>query len=742
MKRYRPYIFITAILLALVLPSQVTHAGIFDATAQSFVMGIISWIFITLRAVLGTVIAGLIYILNFMIYARAFADADHVPIVVAIWKILRDLSNMLFILVLIYMAFATIFNTGKYRFQDLIWRLLVAAVLINFSLVIGRFVIDAFQVLNNVFLHSIGNPGDKLGQFLDPAKLVQGKPDVNGFDLLGGAGVGLIFGVILSAMYAFSLLVAVLFATFRIFAIWGLLAVAPVAWMAYILPGTRKWFGMWWSYFFGWNLFLPVYLFVMYIGLVFLSQGRTVIQAVTGSADTPLFGTGNITVNLLFFYIFAAFFLSYGTWMATKMTSAFGGQGFKAGVDWATDRVRKTPGFSSYFAAEKATGARFKQFQQEGFQNPTLNRLYGGEAAIKAREARWRERLGVAGADKQFIKDANGTFERVEEEYDSGKLNYQALQEKVKDSKPDSAEGFAYRKLAIQKGALSDEQFIEALSSARHRPQIIGELINTAKKSKFAGIDKNLKKIVFDSRLQGSEFTAARRQLLASIAEDPKKAAGFEYADIENGVNLLGGISRDNSNKAKLSPEANKFLGDMAKVNPGLVFQFKKDNDLIDKPKEGETYVGPDGEPLPDKVHTSEPLNTKFTAILGALKKTEDIANMAIKQWREPEFQQALGNKLRDTRISHDSRRNLRNGLEKLLLENGEYEKIQILENLAPKILFPKNDPNAPRNPNRARGQRPPRPAGGAGTISYENTEGINQANVVDLRSKKDYEIK
>jgi len=367
--------------------------GISSITGSALT-SLIGWIFESLRAIILYITGGLITLLNYAVYARAY---NNVPIVVSTWGILRDLSNMFFILALIYMAFATIFNVGKYRFQDMIYRFLIVAVLINFSLVIGGLVIDGCQILTNVFLHSIGNPGDKLGQFLNPSQLLGGTPDAAG--TVGPGIIGLIFMVILGGIYMFSLLVAVTFSFFRIFAIWGLLIVSPIAWMAYILPGTKKYWSKWWSWFFGWNLFLPLYLFIFYIGLLFLSQGTQVVQRVIGSGNTALFGTsgtGAITINLIFFYTFATFFISYGTLMAAKLTTSLGASGFEGGLNWARTTIGKLTGYDARRKmASEAVSERVKQFQTEGFQNKYLNKIYGGKQGDERFKARVAERLGV-----------------------------------------------------------------------------------------------------------------------------------------------------------------------------------------------------------------------------------------------------------------------------------------------------------------------------------------------------------
>jgi len=725
-----------------------------------------SWIFISLRFVFASITEGLMSLLNYAVYARAY---NNIPIVVSMWKILRDLANMFFILALIYMAFATIFQIGKYRFQDMIWRFLIVAVFINFSLVLGGLVIDGTQVLTNVFLNMIGNPGDKIGQFLDPSLLF--KDTVDSGDTIGPGFVGLVFGVILSGMFMFSLLIAVVFTLFRTLAIWGLLIVAPIAWMAYILPGTNQWFSKWWGWVFGWNLFLPVYLFILYLGLVFLSQGKQVIQKVIGAGDATLFGTGNITINLIFFYGFATLFMYFGTWMATKMTTAFGGDGFSKGVDWARTTVGK---ITTYDAKKKAlteaVSERAQQFQKEGFKNKYLNKIYGGKEADDRLKSRIAGGLGVRDAKQdQLSKDVGSWKERMKN------LDPEELRKTVENRKLPLYQQLAARELLRDIGHLSKDELVETYDM--YGGQKSGAARKFLLDIDFSKMSKDEREQLYKTMSGSDKLRDVKimQKLAKSMADEGD--FGIKDADVDNivdkakelyGNNALGQRELlDSVKKKNILAYAKAYTKAMTNLQIAMP-EVKDEN--------GNTVLDVAGNPTR---HTAD------TYFVDQILKAKDLGDQGIRVWGDRSFQDALLLKIQKAQQYNPRRETSKGkvtpgGGERMLraLKDSMKEnpaKLQGLELIETQFdIGPTTrmlQAKAPVAPTPAQGQKAsPQTSkpetqpgerlsqGGiiltpgaqfdidkekkAEGVSYRNIPGINQANVVDLRNKKDIEIK
>ena len=313
--------------------------------------------------VLGKLLAAMVVMLAWTINLRVYTN---VPIIQESWKIMRDFANMFFIIVLIVMAYGTIFNMKGYDFRSLMPRFIIIALLINFSLVIGGLIIDATQVLNNTFLTAMGDISGRLGQGLNPTDLFPNSADLSETaqaeaiaNLLLGSITTLVFSIFLLFTFLVSVAVPLTVAIVRIPILWALLIVSPLAWLLSILPATKKTYDNWWKQFLAWNLFLPYYLFFMYFALYFLSKKDEVIRALGQDfVYSNLTGLqSNFTFGLLFYYVMIAIFLIGGTKVAMS-AAKFSGTGIVSVGKWGRDRVANRIGWT---AAGRAVKGRFEE---------------------------------------------------------------------------------------------------------------------------------------------------------------------------------------------------------------------------------------------------------------------------------------------------------------------------------------------------------------------------------------------
>jgi len=78
------------------------------------------------------------------------------PVVITGWNVIRDLTNMFFVFILLIIAFATILRAESYGMKQTLWKLIVAALLVNFSLVIAGVFLDFAGMLTDYFISKSG----------------------------------------------------------------------------------------------------------------------------------------------------------------------------------------------------------------------------------------------------------------------------------------------------------------------------------------------------------------------------------------------------------------------------------------------------------------------------------------------------------------------------------------------------------------------------------------------------------
>lgn len=218
---------------------------------ETYIAGAFAWVLGLIVNFLGSVVSVLIYILMGFLQYNGFADA---PPVMMGWVIIRDLMNMVFIVVLIISAVATILNyeTSDLHVKNVLPKLIAAAVLINFSKMIVGILVDVSQVVMLTFVNAfqasgVGNFSQLLG-LPSFTQLRQDNAAGNAASSVSGSsgqpGGQIIFDVLLAYMLAMAMLVIsigvilimILFTVARIVGIWVLLIVSPAAFLATSLP--------------------------------------------------------------------------------------------------------------------------------------------------------------------------------------------------------------------------------------------------------------------------------------------------------------------------------------------------------------------------------------------------------------------------------------------------------------------------------------------------------------------------
>ncbi len=266
-----------------------------QTTAEKMLKGFVHVVFVLPMAnfaAMGTEISG--KILDPAILNKIFSDSDSDKALYNMWIFIRDILNLLFIFVLLFSAFATIFQVQKYHLlkSNILVMIIIMALLVNFSWPISRAVMDSGNVLMFYLLDElvVAPTDEPKGEYFFGA-LSDGTGLINTISLDGKdqqdlydratvtdqivAGIFLmLFAITFFAIAAIFLIRIVVFIILLIF--------SPIGFAAAIFPGTRKFSDMWWDELLKWTFIGPFMVFMVYISTTFILEMQKLSTTVNG----------------------------------------------------------------------------------------------------------------------------------------------------------------------------------------------------------------------------------------------------------------------------------------------------------------------------------------------------------------------------------------------------------------------------------------------------------------------------
>jgi type IV secretory pathway VirB6-like protein len=293
--RVRAFVFALAVAVGYALLSGTpamaqSAAGTDDPGIMATVFyGIINNLLLWTAALLGKL---LLVVIDILIGVAQYNDFVNAPAVVQGWTIVRDVSNMFFIIVLLIIAFGTILKIEAYRFNKLLGKLVLMAILINFSKFIAGFFIDVAQVVMLTFVNAFkdaaaGNFTEML-QLRQMLKFRDSTANVTGGDIFGALIIAIIFVLIALAVMVVMLVMLII----RIVMLWILVVLSPLAYLLATFPSATRYSSQWWSTFWKYLVTGPVMAFFIWLALAFTTETttdfKTQVESKVGSTQTQI----------------------------------------------------------------------------------------------------------------------------------------------------------------------------------------------------------------------------------------------------------------------------------------------------------------------------------------------------------------------------------------------------------------------------------------------------------------------
>ncbi len=414
----------------------------------------------TIQACIAEGLSWLVWIASYLLWAAGwllnwsieqsiinFKALAELSFITESWKIIRDLANISFIFILLYIAISTILQINAGESKKLLTYVIIVALLVNFSAVLTRTVIDISNVVSVSFYNNIGteSPPDISTIFVkgagvryfsgaEPADAPGG---LRGGDTNGQIIINALGDLALMTVTIFVLLAAGILFIIRTLILLLLIILAPLAFLGFALPKFGKNIsGKWTTELTNQAIFAPVFMIMLFVTLKVTDSRAELL-----SHDGPG-GNGFII------YIFLIGFMLASILIASKLGARGGSWANKIAVGGskATGRFASTQtlGRAANAVAESklAKSAASKSPRIAGTLRSTLqkgaNLKFGGKAGyadqVKARQERRQETLKSLSADQQatYLKNLPGGLGRLTGGTDDQKKIYKEMSDREK----------------------------------------------------------------------------------------------------------------------------------------------------------------------------------------------------------------------------------------------------------------------------------------------------------------------
>ncbi len=500
------------------------------------------------------------FLIQKLIDIAAFNHFTDIPAVVQGWSLVRDICNMFFVLVFLVIAFATILRIENYNAKRLLPKLLIMAVLINFSRMIFAFLVDFSQIVMLTFVAQI--KGGYMVNAFNMQKLGSLKSDLEE----GASSWAVVTALILSVIAAFVTLVVIIILLaallMRIIMLWIYIILSPLVFLGFAFPAISGYVSRIWQDFVKQLILGPILGFFLWLGLGIVNGQIENSSQLLCAGKSAFFCSGDFQKFIIFIGI-----LMGGLMVAQNMSSQLGGLSGKLigtgkaaalgaiGANWAARRWRA---FQSQRQAAKeqkaaAFGARAYNLYHTGTTVPKATLRGVREAG--ARPIYWAKTMAVQGLAKTPLKNVRDSVKRS---LRIRKDAFDAFKEmRISGQKEVNKNGLIYR--LNQKGGLDvvakdkkgNEQKIQSFNKKRldFTRGFVAEMTPA-----MNAISEAIKNKIDKIKTNFSNFSALDLKNIiqsATASKEEKIAAGSLLAaqkelDNKNIFNQVKGIVKDN----------------------------------------------------------------------------------------------------------------------------------------------------------------------------------------------------
>ncbi len=493
--------------------------------------------------------------------------------------ITKNFVNLILVVFLIYIALSIALRLKERATKQTLVYLIIIALLVNFAPVFCGLIVDASNIVQNYFLAGIqkGVSGIAADIFNKADALAVLKIGSDWTEKLGVfAKMLLIIVMNISVAFAFLLFAAIFF--FRLIAIWLLVILSPLAFVAWILPATKKFWTQWWEQFIQWSIIgIPLAFFLYLV----MATSSVLINAFHAKMTLPGVEPDiSGLLNDMLPYIAITALLYFGFIIGLK-TSAMGASslmsgakklytgGAKKGAKWmGRTALRQTAGrlFASEWGKKLATTriptAREGLAVEGGWVKKGLLAGAGGIATVTG--ARWAAR-GLQGAGSIYGAQQSGIIENEKKKI---KEQFGDDYERAAATADSILPGNFHKKIAMAQ-YLAETKGKKALGKLS-KPQQQEMVALTAKYSPSGlnNLVKHMPELIDDEKMGET----VRNKLIPDITKE-KSVKSLLSSGIENKQSFREEVATITSRISKTKEGRRKKMSEVQDEAKGLVLQ-------------------------------------------------------------------------------------------------------------------------------------------------------------------------
>ncbi len=484
-----------------------------------------------------------------------------------LWTTVRDIFNLLFIFGLVYIGFQIILGTNESQAKRTIPLLIIAGLLVNFSLFIVKFIVDfanlaAYQIytlfsaiganqapatavsnlgglpsISTAFLNSLG-----VGQILSVVAVNQ--------EFLYLIGLLVIFAVLIYVFFMGAILITIRFAVLLMYIVFS-----PAMFLGWVFPGMQGITDKYWRGLLGQAFFAPALLFMLYLSYRVIDGYNAAMRSSLYEINNGLVNSGANTdnaeavvnqeqlvgafVDVMPFFVMVVVFLIASMVVARKMADSGGSMVMKInnyGIGKLNGALRGTGAFAGGVAAGAGGYMAYKGIDKAANSNNAASRFVGRTltftgARDKAEKSfkgsplgEWKENrkkqssaLAVRKSDSDLASLISRTPKSSEDQikFEQGITDATSSQiiDQLKEHKPGSE---AYQRIV---GALSPSQVSKILEAK-------DDEFSPAKKAEFA----QARALTVENRLTSAPIGSSEKDKKEFYSKNPDVSVRFKKA--------------------------------------------------------------------------------------------------------------------------------------------------------------------------------------------------------------------